>query len=521
MDSKAFNVTGDLMDQELVSVIIPCYNQAQFLDEAIESALAQSYHRVEVIVVDDGSTDDTAAVAARYPDVRYIHQANRDSLPHATRAFATVGEAILPSSTPMICCSRQRSRVAGTGCVRIRITRSFRGTTDLGARAACASRLACTPPNPTPMGQCSGATISPCTAASCIAVQQSPTLMDSIRRCGPVRTMTSISALPDCSHSAAQRRGRGIWRHGANMTRDAALMLQSAEAVLWKQRAYVVDHPHYRRAYAIGLRFWRDLYGAQLMQSILSDLRSHQWCRAARRFGVLMHHGPLGIATRMPYRILWRCARTLRSRWRFRSGRRVHEIDFGALRSVTPVSREFGFDRGQPVDRYYIERFLAKCADYIRGRALEVGDDATRARSAAQTSPRATCCMSRTATQRRRSWPISHMPNKCPPMPSTVSCSHRRCISSTICLPQLGPSIARCILVASSSPPFRDQPDQQRSMEGVVIWSLTPLSTKRLFAEVFGDGNIAIGVHGNVLVRRLFLAGISSNGTDTRRTGRR
>jgi glycosyltransferase involved in cell wall biosynthesis len=60
----------------LVSVIIPCYNQAGFLPEAIESALEQAYTNREVLVVDDGSADRTAQVAAAYPAVHYIRQEN-------------------------------------------------------------------------------------------------------------------------------------------------------------------------------------------------------------------------------------------------------------------------------------------------------------------------------------------------------------------------------------------------------------------------------------------------------------
>jgi glycosyltransferase involved in cell wall biosynthesis len=60
-----------------VSVVIPCYNQAHFLAEAITSALDQAYRPREVVVVDDGATDDTAAVAARYPDVQCLRQRNQ------------------------------------------------------------------------------------------------------------------------------------------------------------------------------------------------------------------------------------------------------------------------------------------------------------------------------------------------------------------------------------------------------------------------------------------------------------
>ena len=60
-----------------VSVIIPAYNYAQFLPQAIDSALAQNVPDLELIVVDDGSTDNTREIAARYGDrLRYIHQEN-------------------------------------------------------------------------------------------------------------------------------------------------------------------------------------------------------------------------------------------------------------------------------------------------------------------------------------------------------------------------------------------------------------------------------------------------------------
>src|SRR5690242_15112878 len=65
------------MSPDAVSVVIPCFNQAQFLNEAIDSALRQTCPPAEVLVVDDGSDDNTAAIVAGYPSVRYLLQTHR------------------------------------------------------------------------------------------------------------------------------------------------------------------------------------------------------------------------------------------------------------------------------------------------------------------------------------------------------------------------------------------------------------------------------------------------------------
>src|SRR2546422_627426 len=65
------------MTTPLVSVVIPVYNGEQYLADAIQSVLDQTYPNFEAIVVDDGSTDGSAAVAKRVGEaIRYVHQAN-------------------------------------------------------------------------------------------------------------------------------------------------------------------------------------------------------------------------------------------------------------------------------------------------------------------------------------------------------------------------------------------------------------------------------------------------------------
>ena len=72
----------------LVSVVIPTYNQASYLRASIDSVLAQTYPAIEVVVVDDGSTDETPDILASYGDGRAIRQTNHgaaNALNHGIR----------------------------------------------------------------------------------------------------------------------------------------------------------------------------------------------------------------------------------------------------------------------------------------------------------------------------------------------------------------------------------------------------------------------------------------------------
>ena len=75
---------------DLVSILIPAYNSGQWIAATIESALSQTWRSVEVIVVNDGSTDNTRAVAGQYANenVRVFSQKNRGASAARNRALA-------------------------------------------------------------------------------------------------------------------------------------------------------------------------------------------------------------------------------------------------------------------------------------------------------------------------------------------------------------------------------------------------------------------------------------------------
>ncbi|MEA5619903.1 glycosyltransferase family A protein [Cronbergia sp. UHCC 0137] len=82
-------------DNPLVTVIIPVYNYANYIAATLDSVFAQTYCPIEVIVVDDGSTDNSADIVRSYPEVQYFYQSNQGAAVARNMAIAqSTGEYI-------------------------------------------------------------------------------------------------------------------------------------------------------------------------------------------------------------------------------------------------------------------------------------------------------------------------------------------------------------------------------------------------------------------------------------------
>ena len=89
------------MSNTLISIIVPCYNQAQYLDECLQSVLDQTYQNWECIIVNDGSTDNTEEIALQWTakDPRFTYLKKENGGVSSARNFAinrAIGKWILP-----------------------------------------------------------------------------------------------------------------------------------------------------------------------------------------------------------------------------------------------------------------------------------------------------------------------------------------------------------------------------------------------------------------------------------------
>ena len=186
-------------------------------------------------------------------------------------------------------------------------------------------------------------------------------------------------------------------------------------------------------------------------------------------------------------------------------------FDWGDLRRTEPVSREFGFDRGVPVDRHYIEDFLASHALTIRGRVLEIGD--------------------RTYTERFGGDAVTvsdvlHLTGESPQATIVADLTHA---------PQIADGTFDCIIITQTLQFTYAMESTVSELHrilapgGVVLctvpgisqisrydmdrwgdyWRLTSLSARELFETAFPAGAVEVKAYGNVLSAVALLHGLA------------
>ena len=165
------------------------------------------------------------------------------------------------------------------------------------------------------------------------------------------------------------------------------------------------------------------------------------------------------------------------------------------------MSRTFGFERGKPVDRWYIERFLAEHSADVRGRVLEVAESAsTRVGTEATTSRRPTCSMPPTAIPTRPSSATSQTGAGIPE--AAYDCFI--CTQTLQVIYDIRAAVAgtRRLLapggVLLATLPGISQISREDNRDWGDWWRFTARSAQRLFADVYGEEHVQVRQHGNV-----------------------
>jgi glycosyltransferase involved in cell wall biosynthesis len=298
----------------LVSIVIPCYNQAHFLHDAIGSARAQTYSPIEIIVVDDGSTDTTSDVASCFPGVRCIRQHNQ-GLSAARNAglreskgsllvFLDADDRLLPNAIE-----------AGQDCLKSRPECAFvyGHLTLIGSDGS---------PLRTPNQVC-------VESNHCLELLKG----DYIWTPGVVMYRRSvfekvigfdtlIDACADCDLNIRIARDWPVHCHGqvileyrkhqTNMSKNAAVMLRTALAAHRSQLKYVHGNKQLEDACRLGGKTTREYFGDRLLNQVQNHVSSRDLKRAASGLMTLVRHYPRGLvnsAFRTLSRVIGRSSR--------------------------------------------------------------------------------------------------------------------------------------------------------------------------------------------------------------------
>jgi SAM-dependent methyltransferase len=500
-----------------VAVVITTYNHAHFLAEAIQSVLDQTRPADEIVVVDDGSSDDPAAVVAAYPRLRLLRQSNSglaaarnaglDALRSDKVIFLDADDRLLPCAI-----------AAGLACFAAAPASTF----VYGAyRNVDARWRPITPVTHHPVGAQPWRDL----LRGNLIGMHATVMYDRVRLAAGGAFDPTVRRCEDYDAYLRLARDGVITPHPQLVAEyrrhDANMSLQSHEMLDWALRVHARQHGTARAQGAAALgdwrhgrRSWRRHYAGEMWVAT-----RRRW--AADRAPLAAAKGLLQAMSASPGVMLQRLRNRLAlgrflGRHGAAAGRRpLGAVRWGDLDAVTPVSDDFGFDRGTPIDRHYIERFLQAHAADIAGRALEVGDDAYCRRFGAQRvthqdvlhvsagNPAATVVgdLSQSGTLPPAAFDvlvITQTLHLVFDMAVAVAELHRALKPGGVLLLTV-PGISRI--------------DRGEWGAGW-YWSLTPAAATRLFGDVFGAGNVQVESHGNVYAATAFLQGLALEESD-------
>lgn len=285
-------------ENPLVSVIIPCYKQAHFLGEAIESVRRQTYRNVEIIVIDDGSPDNTSEVAARYVGVKCVKQENR-GLPGARNrgiaeskgdylVFLDADDRLLPHALE----TNLQHLLAHPECAFVH--GHYRLITVEGQ------------PLPTPKRH------------HCPEADHYFYLLQSCYIYPPGAVMFRRIALEKVGFFNESQLTVEDWElylriarqfpilchhqdvieyrvHDGGLSSKASLMFQGALTALKDQEKFVQKDPRLKEAFVIGLKSVKEIYGERVVNSVRRGLRERDWEVVVRGLFALLRWYPRGI----------------------------------------------------------------------------------------------------------------------------------------------------------------------------------------------------------------------------------
>jgi SAM-dependent methyltransferase len=188
-------------------------------------------------------------------------------------------------------------------------------------------------------------------------------------------------------------------------------------------------------------------------------------------------------------------------------------VRFGSLRRTTPISREYGFDRGQPIDRHYIETFLARHADDVAGRVLEIKDDGyTRRFGGGRVARSDVLCLEADdphATIVGDLVSADHVPSAsfdCAIVTQTLQLIFdvRAALATIHRILKPGGVLLATVPGLSQVSPHEDWGDRW-------AWGFTRVSARGLVAEAFPGGEVEVEAFGNVMTAVAYLHGLSTD----------